>query len=254
MREQPILQLEAQIEQVVEGVFARFAGRRITAHDIMLRLIRVMEAEASPSNEANAAITPDNFTVLLSPSTYKRITAGNTQLAYYLGDYVTKMAHSRGYQLNGDVSLRFATSPDLKDHELQVIASHRKNSHDSTDVMQPVSVPVVDEGISAQLVIDNLGEVQLSSALMTIGRGTQNDIDVEDKHVSRQHIQLRQRGDAFFVFDLGSRSGTFVNEIRIKEHRLKSGDVIRIGSTNMVFVQADDDSDPTPTSKIDPIL
>ncbi len=55
----------------------------------------------------------------------------------------------------------------------------------------------------------------IDSDIVTIGRSSENDIQVSDKFISREHLRIRQKGDKFFVRDLGSENGTFVNGIQI---------------------------------------
>lgn len=55
----------------------------------------------------------------------------------------------------------------------------------------------------------------IDSDIVTIGRSVENDIQISDKFISREHLRIRQKGDKFFVRDLGSENGTFVNGIQI---------------------------------------
>ena len=55
----------------------------------------------------------------------------------------------------------------------------------------------------------------IDSNIVTIGRSSENDIQLSDKFVSREHLRIRQKGDKYFVRDLGSENGTFVNGIQI---------------------------------------
>lgn len=74
----------------------------------------------------------------------------------------------------------------------------------------------------------------------TIGRVQPNDIVVPDPKVSRSHAIVRMLGDGrFYVMDVGSANGTFVNGERICVPReLRHGDEIRIGDQVLTF-QAD---------------
>ncbi|NOZ63824.1 MAG: FHA domain-containing protein [Caldiserica bacterium] len=71
-----------------------------------------------------------------------------------------------------------------------------------------------------------------------IGRGRNCHIKVtDDLHVSREHalILYDQKGKKFFIKDLGSKHGTFVNGTEVKEgeeRELKEGDHIRLGKTS----------------------
>jgi pSer/pThr/pTyr-binding forkhead associated (FHA) protein len=50
------------------------------------------------------------------------------------------------------------------------------------------------------------------------------------------------------LFDIHSQGGTLVNGVRVREHRLRSGDVIQVGRTHILYTQesyADDALAPT---------
>src|SRR5690606_19807961 len=85
--------------------------------------------------------------------------------------------------------------------------------------------------------------IPMNQALITIERSQETDIILEDPYVSRHHAQLRLRFGHYTLFDADSQSGTFVNDVRIREHRLQSGDVIRIGATSMVYMEDSPPSD-----------
>jgi len=70
----------------------------------------------------------------------------------------------------------------------------------------------------------------------TIGRSPDNDIFLDDVTVSRQHAVLLQRGDEFFIEDLGSLNGTYVNRRRIESARLESGDEVQVGKYRLTFM------------------
>jgi hypothetical protein len=68
-----------------------------------------------------------------------------------------------------------------------------------------------------------------------IGRGSTCRIRLTELSVSRQHARLRVAQGAWFIQDLNSTYGTYVNGQRISATRLKDGDRIRIGSTELEF-------------------
>jgi ABC-type transporter Mla subunit MlaD len=75
----------------------------------------------------------------------------------------------------------------------------------------------------------------VSRETTTMGRGTSADIRILDPAVSRAHARLRHAAGSWFVQDMGSAGGTFVNGERVPAARLKSGDRITIGRTKLVF-------------------
>lgn len=82
----------------------------------------------------------------------------------------------------------------------------------------------------------NPGQVfPLEGESIVLGRHPGCDIVLEVGAVSRQHARIVRLDDSFYVEDLGSRNGTFVNEERVEGRcRLSDGDELKI--CDMVFV------------------
>jgi len=78
-------------------------------------------------------------------------------------------------------------------------------------------------------------EIILAKDGFSIGRLPDNDLELNDHLVSRHHSKIIKQGIEFFVQDLGSANGTFLNKKAIKTERLKDGDEIQIGHTTIVF-------------------
>jgi putative nucleotidyltransferase with HDIG domain len=70
---------------------------------------------------------------------------------------------------------------------------------------------------------------------VTIGRDSNNDIQVIDVKVSRRHSVVENRKGFFIIRDLSSRNGTYLNGVQITESELAPGDRIRVGETEIVF-------------------
>ncbi len=78
-------------------------------------------------------------------------------------------------------------------------------------------------------------ELDSHSVSFPLGRDTGNQIQLHDTEVSRRHAEFRRNGDMFLISDLGSSNGTFVNNQRIQQQELSSGDQVQIGRTVMLF-------------------
>ena len=78
-------------------------------------------------------------------------------------------------------------------------------------------------------------ELDGHSVAFPLGRDTGNQIQLHDTEVSRRHAEVRRNGDVFLLNDLGSSNGTFVNNQRIQQRELASGDQVQIGRTVMLF-------------------
>lgn len=82
----------------------------------------------------------------------------------------------------------------------------------------------------------------LGRSTKVIGREVdpQKGIRLDCPRVSAQHAVLNYRDGEYVLQDLGSTNGTFVNLHLIKEHRLRSGDIIRIVGTLLLFREQPD--------------
>ncbi len=78
----------------------------------------------------------------------------------------------------------------------------------------------------------NKGEsILLGKRVVTIGRAPGNIVMIQDAGMSNQHAEIRPQGSDYVIFDAGSKNGTFVNDVRVTEKKLATGDVVSIGST-----------------------
>ena len=70
---------------------------------------------------------------------------------------------------------------------------------------------------------------------ISIGRDEDCDIVLRTPKVSRKHAKIRQLGDFFWLEDLNSTNGTFVNNLPITRTKIQNGDLITIGAHVLVF-------------------
>jgi pSer/pThr/pTyr-binding forkhead associated (FHA) protein len=69
-----------------------------------------------------------------------------------------------------------------------------------------------------------------------LGRAKDNDVVIEDPFTSSNHAMIIWRDGGWWVEDLGSHNGTFVNDVMaLKAVELEDGDMIGIGQTSLRF-------------------
>ena len=112
---------------------------------------------------------------------------------------------------------------------------------DETGEIQPVQIEDVVADTGAALVIRSGGgrtgeSFPLESERLTVGRRPESDIFLDDVTVSRDHAILVRRSEEYYLDDLGSLNGTYVNRSRIESHRLTHGDELQIGKYKLAFL------------------
>lgn len=79
----------------------------------------------------------------------------------------------------------------------------------------------------------------------TLGRSSNNTIQIIDKRLSRHHAEISYSDGVYFVKDMGSKNGTYLNDTLLtNEQQISNGDKIKIGDTILVY-----ESEPADTSK-----
>ena len=71
---------------------------------------------------------------------------------------------------------------------------------------------------------------------LTVGRDNSNTVQIGDATVSKKHCIIQAVDDEFELVDLESHNGTFVNGIPVKRRPLAHGDVIRVGTSELLFL------------------
>jgi hypothetical protein len=110
-----------------------------------------------------------------------------------------------------------------------------------TGELIPVDVEAIAEKGAALVIRSGGGRVGESFPLdrdrMTIGRRPDSDVFLDDVTVSRDHALLVRRNGDYYLDDLGSLNGTYVNRRRIESHRLADGDELQVGKYKLTFLQ-----------------
>ena len=72
--------------------------------------------------------------------------------------------------------------------------------------------------------------------VVTVGRGPESSIFLDDVTVSREHAEVLRGDVGFRIRDAGSLNGTYVNRVRVDSVDLRNGDEIQIGRYRFKFV------------------
>jgi len=78
--------------------------------------------------------------------------------------------------------------------------------------------------------------IVLNRTPFNVGRKVDKDLVIADPRVSRDHAQIMQEGQDFFLVDLGSKHGTYVNGERIQRQKLERGDRLEFGARDSAYI------------------
>ena len=85
-----------------------------------------------------------------------------------------------------------------------------------------------------------LKELKIDQDKIIIGRDTGNDIQIDNIAVSREHARIIKGPNYYFIEDMSSKNGTFVNGKKINKKFLKEDDEITIGKHSLQIVLEED--------------
>lgn len=80
--------------------------------------------------------------------------------------------------------------------------------------------------------------IEIDKEITTLGRGADNDIHINEKSISRNHLKIINKKNSMFLEDLESHNGTTVNGSRVEpgvEVEISKGDSITLGNIDIVF-------------------
>lgn len=243
MNDQNLARLEASLERLIEGAFTQLFSRSVRAQDIALQLARALELNAEPAVDGDPRpVAPDVFTIHLNATELDLLLAREPEIAHLLAHHLVDLAVDAGYRMNAQPVIHMEADVFLSTGSVAISADHSTHTRSATAVMERIDIPAptqTDQPKNAQLIINGKQTYHLHDAIVDLGRSRDNQIMLDDPYISRHHAQLRLRFGRYTLFDAQSQSGTFVNNTRIREHTLQSGDVIRMGKMQLVYLEDD---------------
>lgn len=248
-------ELESNLEKYIEGLFrGRLKGGVEPAY-IAKCLTREMRGRKRSS--VDRTYVPNEYLVYLATPEFQTQDAVMRQLEEEMAWYLSRLAGNKGYHPVGNIMVKFIEEPDLEPGNLRV-----ESSFVSSDGQQITAGNTDSQGVSedtvkfrplrqggpasarqaaprACLVVEEGAyrgkRLPLDTARQVLGRRESCDIVLPDSSVSRRHACLEFAGGNFYISDLDSANGTYVNGTRIKRHELKSGDEVVLGTCRFVF-------------------
>jgi hypothetical protein len=239
-----ISRFESFMENMVEGSVARLFRSPVQPAEIAKRLERAMETQQTIS--VRRVIVPNIYRAFLNPQDFKAFGPIRAEMEREMATYLAELAQERSFTMLEHPRVELGEDADVPRRSIQVIAETASSApavagSDRTQIFQPSAGAVQPAQPRARLLLAATGGahvIPLESTALTIGRGLNNDIILEDTRVSRHHAQLRYQARRFWIADLGSTNGTFVNDEAVAERSLRDGDIISLGGLELTFKES----------------
>jgi hypothetical protein len=265
-------QFERRLERMVEGVFARAFRGSLQPVEIGRRLTREMDLRRTMA--PRGTITPNKFTVVLSPADRDRFAPIEGELVTELEEVAREHANAERYVLLGPISIAMETDDDLAAGMVLISGEMARRAEPPRGrapgpAPPPAPAPAAyrppppvpawtpdpyddpDQGPATavgmgtpSLVLANGRRVPLGPNPLVVGRLPDSGLVLTDPNVSRYHAEVRPALEAsrdlhdpeYEVCDMGSTNGTKVNGVRISGAQvLRDGDTISVGATTIRF-------------------
>jgi hypothetical protein len=247
--------LEHKIESLFEGIFGRAFRTNVQPVELARKLAKEMDDHRTVS--VSRVYVPNEYTVYLSPPDREQFEAYEENLRSELQEYLSEHSRRESYALLSSPRVLLETDADLDVGEFGIATrmvqpDRRRGLEDepagdvepgATMIYKPKAAPPTqavapeDLGLEPEhvtLTVDGT-EHEVKQRRVVLGRSKDCDIQLSDTNVSRRHAELRQEGASYWMVDLGSTNGMEVNGKRVKRAKLRDGDTVTLGSTDVVF-------------------
>ncbi|MFT6973504.1 MAG: hypothetical protein ACJAV4_000733 [Pontimonas sp.] len=207
---------ERSVERLVGGSFAKAFASGIHPAEIVASLKHEIDARAQIMSRTRI-LAPHQYQVALAPSDHERLSVLGSGFREEMIQVLRHYAKGQGYSFARPVELELTVSPDLSEGML--------------DVRSAPPGPVV---WVPTLLWDSVSYALVSGSTV-MGRGSDTDIHVVAKGVSRHHCEIRWNGKRAEVVDLESTNGTTLEGKNVIRAALPDACTLGIGEARILF-------------------
>lgn len=207
---------ERSVERLVGGAFAKAFSAGVHPLEIVAALKREMDSRAKSASRTRT-VAPHHYTCGLSTEDHARLIRLGEPFLQEISGALADYARVRGYGLADRHSVTLAISGSLSEGMVEVT---------STPVGPVVWIPT--------LTWDSV-RYPLVKKSTVMGRGTDTDVHVVARGVSRHHAEVRWDGKRAEVVDLGSTNGTTLNAEKVTRAALPDRCTLGVGQARILF-------------------
>ena len=206
--------VEKRIETSIGSVFARLSKAELQPVEISQAVRSTMD-QAAAAVDKDRVLVPHLYKVLVAPTDFPRVTPGILSAVQL---EVAKYAAKQGYRLASNLELQVVPDQQVPRGTVKV------------------GYALLNQSVNwiPALIIDGR-RISLKTGVTTVGRDESADIAIDDRGLSRIHFEIAWNGEVAAIRDRQSTNGTFLDDARISEVVLRSGNVIKAGRSEFEF-------------------
>lgn len=234
---------EALAERLVEGTFGRLFAGYLHPLEVATHLARAMEDRKVRAPDGTFW-APTHYWIYLHPTDFGLLIARRPSLAEELQEHVERLAGEAGLSVVAPLQVAVEPLQEVPRRSVRVEArwdppeavlagsTRELSEQEREEIREAEGEPTRGQPF---LIVAGERHVELTGALVNIGRALDNDLILEDPRVSRHHAQLRRRYGRYILYDLGSSGGTTVNGYPVQECVLQPGDVLSFAGVEVIY-------------------
>ncbi|WP_300679564.1 DUF3662 and FHA domain-containing protein [Nocardioides sp.] len=219
---------EARLESLVSGLFAKTFRSAVQPVEIAAALQRECDNNAQVLSRQRKLV-PNDFHVELSGTDLERLRPYDSALEGELTHQLREYADAQGYVFPGRITIGFAPDTELTTGRFRI----------RSEAKAQVSGDASNTRLTrAHAVLEVNGTRHPLDTTVTVGRGSDADLRINDPGVSRRHVEFRVTNAAgafprIEVHDLGSTNGMLINGQKMQSALADDGTEVKIGRTVM---------------------
>lgn len=220
------------LESTFGGAGSRAFASEVHPTEIGIGLHKHLDSAAKAMGK-DRRLAPNEFTVMLSRHDYDRWVPYSAALNAEFIPGMRKYAAAHQYVFSGPITIAYQLDESLRLGRFSITSAVRAG------VITDPSPVVVDGQLVLQ--VNGVRHPLALGSTVTIGRGTEADIRVNDPGVSRLHAKISVEEDGstgqlrVSVTDLGSMNGLLVDGAPVRSAQLTPPARLQIGSTRMLI-------------------
>jgi hypothetical protein len=207
----------------IERAFARSFPSELAPAHVARKLVAVMEAHTDRAD--GELVAPSEYLVYVDPNELERLQSDRAYLEREWGELLRDLAVRVGASFPGGAPhVRMVGKEGVPPGSAEIELGEERPTERRRP--QPGFALRVLKGLPAGGLYPLEGE-------LSVGRGKGVNVVLADPSVSRRHATIALVDGLPVVRDLGSTNGTFVNGERVETRKLRAGDVLKVGNTEL---------------------